>query len=165
MEAALSEFISSVERALSALPSYSLGMTGVSFKTSQIETRERIAERVTLDIIEKLARDDPSLTGSEITLLATCNRIEVYYYGERSKMKRALRKLLNDESALYELEAKDATMHLFRVAAGLDSLVIGETQILSQVKEASKESFEKGLSAEVLTKLFSRAYETAKKVR
>jgi glutamyl-tRNA reductase len=165
MEAALSEFISSVERALAALPSYTLGMIGTSFKTSPIESRERIAERVTFESIERLVSNDPSLPGSEITLLATCNRIEVYYYGESGRMKRALRKLLNDESELYEFAAKDAATHLFRVAAGLDSLVIGETQILFQVKEASKQSSERGLSAEVLTRLFSRAYETAKQVR
>jgi glutamyl-tRNA reductase len=165
MEAALSEFISSVERALAALPSYSLGIVGTSFKTSPIASREKVAERVTLETIERLVSDDQGLAGSEIVLLATCNRIEIYYYGESARMKRAFRKLLNDESHMYEFEGNEAAKHLFRVAAGLDSLVIGETQILSQVKEASRQSSEGGLSAEVLARLFNRAYETAKKVR
>lgn len=165
MEAALSEFISSVERALAGLPTYTLGVIGTSFKSSSIEFREDLARRVSLETINQLVRDDHSLTGSEIVLLSTCNRIEIYYYGEKSRITRALQKFFKNDSDIYHLVGEEATRHLFEVAAGLDSLVIGETQILSQVKEASKSSADRGLSAEVLSRLFAKAYESARRVR
>ena len=165
MEAALSEFISSVERALAGLPAYTLGVIGTSFKASSIEFREDLARRISLETISQMVRNDASLAGSEIALLSTCNRIEIYYYGEKSRLTRAIQKFVKNDSEIYHLAGEEVTKHLFEVAAGLDSLVIGETQILSQVKEASKSSADRGLSAEVLSRLFAKAYESARKVR
>lgn len=165
MEAALSEFISSVERALAGLPLNSLGLVGISFKTAPIESRETLAKRISLQRVNELVGQDTNFGASEIVLLSTCNRIELYYYGDKTRVTNLLRGLFENETELYQLAGKLAAKHLFEVATGLDSLVIGETQILSQVKEASKNSLDIGLSSEVLSKLFTKAYETARSAR
>lgn len=165
MEAALAEFISSVERALAGLPTYSLGVIGTSFKTSSIESREKLAKHVTLEGITRLMKQESGLVSSEIVLLSTCNRIEIYYYSDKNRVAKLLGRLLGTESENYSITGDHAAKHLFEVAAGLDSLVIGETQILSQVREASRTSLDRGSSSEVLSRLFSKAYDTAKAVR
>lgn len=165
MEAALSEFISSVERALAGLPSHTLGLVGTSFKTASIESRERLAKRIDLERVAEKMRRDPHLGASEIVLLSTCNRIELYYYADETRMTNLLTSLFGEEIDLYHLSGKQVAKHLFEVASGLDSLVIGETQILSQVREASSDSVDLGLASEVLTRLFTKAYEAARTAR
>lgn len=165
MEAALSEFISSVERALASLPSNSLGLIGCSYKTSPIESREKLAKRINIDRIAEAVKKEANLSASEVVLLSTCNRIELYYYADKVRMTSVLSGFFENGAELYQFAGKQAAKHLFEVAAGLDSLVIGETQILSQVREASKASMELGLSSEVLSRLFAKAYETGKSVR
>ena len=165
MEAALSEFISSVERALASLPSHFLGVIGVSYKTAPIESREKLAKRFTIEHIAQIAKQDATLSASEIVLLSTCNRIELYYYADKARVTDLLPGFFENEDQVYQLNGKQAVKHLFEVAAGLDSLVIGETQILAQVREASKESLELGLSSEVLSRLFAKAYESGKSAR
>jgi glutamyl-tRNA reductase len=169
LEETLSETKSSTERPLVEISARSLGVLGISFKTAPISTHEQLAKRVTLEAIEDLAANEPGLVGSEIVLVSTCNRIEIYYYGDEFLLARSLRKLFAGENSsgsdLYHFTSDQATTHLFSVAAGLDSLVIGEVQILSQVNEAMKLSADRGLSAEVMSRLFSKAYKTALKVR
>ncbi|MDG6904352.1 MAG: glutamyl-tRNA reductase [Nitrososphaerota archaeon] len=143
-----------------------LGVVGVSFKTAQIESREELAKRIDLDSISDLIDHEELLGHFELVLLSTCNRLEIYYYGRDSLITETLRRFLGENSSnVYHLRAERAVTHLFDVTAGLDSLVVGEAQILSQVNDALKLSANRALSGEVMTRLFSKAYETARTVR
>ncbi len=112
---------------------------------------------------------------SESVLLSTCNRIEVYAYAERFHGGYAdIRELLAVHSGLppetvadelYSHHDAEAVLHLFSVAAGLDSVVVGEHEILGQVRDAWQAAQEEGTVGAVLDPLFRRAVEAGKKVR
>ena len=112
---------------------------------------------------------------SEAVLLSTCNRIEVYAYAERFHGGYAdIRELLAQHSGLppetvadelYSHHDADAVQHLFSVAAGLDSVVVGEHEILGQVRDAWQAAQDEGAVGAVLEPLFRRAVEAGKKVR
>ncbi|MHB2035369.1 MAG: glutamyl-tRNA reductase [Nitrososphaerales archaeon] len=168
MEETLSEIESTDELGSVELPT-SIGLIGISFKTSPIEMREELAKSITYESIGELVHNDPSLAGSEIVLISTCNRIEIYYYGDEALIAKSLKKLfdVNDSNSaeIYHFTGDQAATHLFNVATGLDSLVIGEAQIFSQVKKASRVSSDLGLSNSVMSRLFSKALKAARKVR
>ena len=112
---------------------------------------------------------------SEAVLLSTCNRTEVYAYAERFHGGYAdIRELLAQHSGLppetvadelYSHHDADAVQHLFSVAAGLDSVVVGEHEILGQVRDAWQAARDEGTVGAVLEPLFRRAVEAGKKVR
>ena len=112
---------------------------------------------------------------SEAVLLSTCNRTEVYAYAERFHGGYAdIRELLAQHSGLppetvadelYSLHDTEAVQHLFSVAAGLDSVVLGEHEILGQVRDAWQAAQDEGTVGAVLEPLFRRAVEAGKKVR
>ena len=112
---------------------------------------------------------------SEAVLLSTCNRIEVYAYAERFHGGYAdIRELLARHSGLppetvsdelYAHHDADAVRHLFSVAAGLDSVVVGEHEILGQVRDAWQAARTEGTVGTVLEPLFRRAVETGKRAR
>ena len=112
---------------------------------------------------------------SEAVLLSTCNRIEVYAYAERFHGGYAdIRELLARHSGLppetvadelYSHHDADAVQHLFSVAAGLDSVVVGEHEILGQVRDAWQAARDEGTVGAVLEPLFRRAVVAGKKVR
>jgi glutamyl-tRNA reductase len=130
--------------------------------------------------IEKLAALKSKLGVSELIYLATCNRVEFAVVREKSGDDAAvLRNRILDfffddgdsnrpgfEPENFRLySGRDAARHIFRVAASLDSIVIGEAQILGQVKSAQKFAQDNNLSGLVLERLFSAAYKAAKQVR
>jgi glutamyl-tRNA reductase len=108
-------------------------------------------------------------------ILSTCNRTEVYsIVGHESSGSRSIIQFLNDYCRweaerfapyLYVYSQRDAASHLFKVASGLDSMVVGEDQILGQVKKAYQASLSLGVSGSVLSHLFTRAIRTGKKAR
>ena len=112
---------------------------------------------------------------SESVLLSTCNRIEIYAYAERFHGGYAdIRELLARQSGLppetvgdelYAHHDADAVRHLFGVAAGLDSVVVGEHEILGQVRDAWQSARAEGTVGTVLEPLFRRAVETGKRAR
>ena len=112
---------------------------------------------------------------SEAVLLSTCNRIEVYAYAERFHGGYAdIREMLAQHSGLppetvadelYSHHDADAVQHLFSVAAGLDSVVVGEHEILGQVRDAWQAAQGEGTVGAVLEPLFRRAVEVGKRVR
>jgi glutamyl-tRNA reductase len=110
---------------------------------------------------------------SEALLLSTCNRTEVYWQGDQESCGR-VRKWFDDQPAardlaldahLYLHEQMGAAVHAFRVAAGLDSMVLGEPQILGQVKLAVKTAQEAGTLGGPLDRLFQESFKVAKAVR
>ncbi len=112
---------------------------------------------------------------SEAVLLSTCNRTEVYAYAERFHGGYAdIRELLAQHSGLppetvadelYSHHDADTVRHLFSVAAGLDSVVVGEHEVLGQVRDAWQAAQDEGTVGAVLEPLFRRAVEAGKKVR
>lgn len=149
----------------------SLRLLGINHKTAPIELRERVAiprERLTEALQAVMA-----ITGvREAMILSTCNRVEILTAGEPGSVGVAgflERHLELDGSLLrphlYEYEDREAVRHLFRVAASLDSMVVGEPQILGQVKDAYAAAREAGAVAGGLEPLLQSAFSAAKKVR
>jgi len=140
-----------------------LTLAGVSHHKAPIELRERVA--LDLDACRALAA---GLDG-EAVVLSTCNRTELYLVQDEHAEELAvetLAGLAGDRSddlaaALYRLRDEAAALHLFRVAAGLDSLVPGEGEILGQVRSA----FEAGSTGPFLDKLFRQALHVGRRVR
>jgi glutamyl-tRNA reductase len=138
---------------------------GVSHHHAPLEVRERLflADGHAVNLAAELARD-----GSEVVVLSTCNRTEVYLSGgqaeyAREELERRSGLELGDVLATWE-EA-DAVEHLFRVAAGLDSLVPGEAQILGQVRQAYDAALTAGATGPLLNRLFEEALHAGKRVR
>ncbi|MET0390200.1 MAG: glutamyl-tRNA reductase [Polyangiales bacterium] len=145
---------------------------GVSFRTAALGLRERLAvgeERVAQDL-PALMRDAGLREG---VLLSTCNRVEliatadtpehavastVAYFNERCAPEKV-------DTSVYHHYARDAARHLFRVASGLDSMVLGEPQILGQVKDAFATAQNLGTVGGFLARSFERAFGVAKRIR
>lgn len=142
---------------------------GLSHHTANVETRERYADLVELNEARR------AMSGcAEALLLTTCNRVEVYAVAPASiTIATAARCLLGESDAgsadadapLYRYEAEECVQHLFRVASGLDSMVVGETEILGQAKKAYATARSAGGAGPYLHRLFQRAFRVAKQVR
>jgi glutamyl-tRNA reductase len=151
-----------------------LFLLGVSHKTAPVELRERLdfSSRDLGGAVEALASRPGA---AECVVLSTCNRSELYVAAEDvDRAKDDLVAFLSEyhkvppETFLphvFARENADAVRHLFRVAAGLDSLVVGEPQILGQVKEAYGTAAERRSSGPLLTKLFHSSFAVGKRVR
>src|SRR6476660_8958986 len=143
---------------------------GISHKTAPVEIREQLAVQRTelVDIAHYLKRFGHL---NEIVLLSTCNRVEVYGTTRQtdSDIKSLLQLLCSEprdlEPHIYLYEHADALRHLLRVAAGLDSMVLGETEITGQIKNAYETAREAGLTGPVLNRLFQKAFQTTKEIR
>jgi glutamyl-tRNA reductase len=137
-----------------------LALVGTSHRLAPVEVRERVA--YDREGAASVARDLVA-SAAEVVCLSTCNRTEVYVAdsdGERAEAVAA-RVLERAVPSLYRLHDEAAALHLFRVAAGLDSLVPGEGEILGQVRAA----YEAGAPGRVLDRLFRQALHTGRKVR
>jgi glutamyl-tRNA reductase len=145
---------------------------GISHHTAPIEVREKVA--IARSEYADRARELCALPGvEEVVILGTCNRTEIYCLST-AEGKQALVDWIhriNDLSSgeldqhLYNHEGEAAARHLVRVASGLDSLVIGETQILGQLKEAWQQAHESGSLGKVLDRLFQHTFNAAKTIR
>jgi glutamyl-tRNA reductase len=144
-------------------------VVGLSHRTAPVEAREGLA--VPPDGLEDAVRAVLALEGvREAVVVATCNRVELYAIGdEADAVAGALRHHLLSRGgpgvSLYEYRGEDAVRHAFRVCASLDSLVVGEPQILGQVKEAVAAARSAGGLRGGLGRVMARAFQTAKRVR
>lgn len=151
-----------------------LVLIGLNHKTAPVEIRERVSfapEKVP-EMLEEL-RTLPQLT--ECALLSTCNRTEFYAvtnqksdaaYQDLTKfLERHSRSSMSFDGHLYRSEGSLAINHLFSVSSGLDSLVLGENQILGQVRRAYIQAQEAHVTGPVLERLFPWALRVGKKVR
>ncbi len=147
---------------------------GINHKECPVEVRERLHfSKKQLESI--LAGFGAEAALSELVILSTCNRVELYAAGEGGIVSaEALTDLLEkthdirrDEFAsyIYRYEGKDAVRHLFRVAAGLDSLVVGENEILGQVREAFRMANDFRSVHSLLYRLMEKAIKVGKDVR
>ena len=147
---------------------------GLNHKTAPVEIREKLSipAHKTQDLLRTL---EERRIFKERVLLSTCNRTEIYGVGDGagdaiSKTKAFLSeysqlKLSDFEDKLYVLRQPDSVEHLFSVASGLDSMVIGETQIIGQVKDAYFSAHENRQTGKVLNNLFQRSFRVAKNLR
>ena len=145
-------------------------VAGMSYKTAPVEVREQLAVRASgLKCFGCRLKIGGDL--SEVVLLSTCNRVEIY--GVASKVngnvhglfRHLMSRDLDVTPYAYVREGEEAVRHLFTVAGGLDSMVIGETEITGQVKAAYQAAHEEKLTGRVLNRLFQTALSTAKDVR
>lgn len=151
-----------------------LVLIGLSHHTAPLELRERLAfsrTRLRAALATLVSRTE----AGDAVLLSTCNRSEVYATcAEPDRAATALAEVLCNTQGvplmtvgpyLYTRTDADAAQHLFRVAAGLDSLVVGEPEILGQVKEAYRVASEAQGTGAVLNRLFHGAFGVGKRVR
>ncbi|HUT53685.1 MAG TPA: glutamyl-tRNA reductase [bacterium] len=148
-----------------------LRMAGLNHKTAPVSVREKAAlPRGAGDALAEL-RDKMGL--SEVVALSTCNRTEFYWTGAPAATPLAIFQdllgldpddLKQLSPCLYAKNGMDVARHLFQVACGMDSMVLGETQILNQVKRAYERSRERGLTDTALNLLFQKTFEVSKKV-
>ncbi len=146
---------------------------GLNHCTAPIDLRERFAFAS-----EKLEQSLQGLrqkfeTHKEVTILSTCNRTEIYCAGDQAHIPQTLAWLAETgktpidvlASHTYRLEGDASARHAFRVASGLDSMVLGESQILGQLKDAVKLATDTGALGATLNQLFQRSFAVAKEVR
>ncbi len=145
-----------------------LSLVGVGHKSAPAEVREALAVVAAERFYEELRRQGCD----EAVVLSTCNRFELYLCGEAGGRDQSwavsfLERLagVKLEGHAYARRADAAVAHLFEVASGLDSLVVGETEILGQVKTAYETARRAGMTGKHSNVLFQRALYVGKKIR
>ncbi len=151
-----------------------LFVVGISWRTAPVAVREKLAFRdeEIADTLRQLTSAHPV---AEALLISTCNRVEVYGVAKAgADATGPVRRFLAEQrgldvgtiaDAIYDHRGSDAVRHVFRVASALDSLVLGEAQILGQIKEAYSVAGGAGTSGPVLGRCLERAFGAAKRVR
>lgn len=145
-----------------------LFVAGLSYKTAPVELREKLAVHA-----RRCCGCRLKIAGnlSEVVLLSTCNRVEIYGVASwaRGQAHRLFELLATSDADfsehIYVKEGEEAIQHLFAVASGLDSMVLGETEITGQVKQAYLAAQQAGLTGRVTNRLFQTALQTAKEIR
>lgn len=151
-----------------------VSVVGLNFKTAPVEVRGKLS--FSMDDIENEA---PLLLSKpyidETVILSTCNRSEIYFYSEHpDKAKVVVEQYLSERAGIKQEELADylynfvefeAIEHLFRVASGLESMVLGEPQIAGQVKDAFEKAIEIGTAKRVFVNLYRHTLQTVKIVR
>ncbi len=143
---------------------------GINHQSAPVKVRERVAfaGETMPEALRNLVQTGPV---TEAAILSTCNRTEIYcstndpqyatgWLADYHKLERDALK-----PYIYTLPSQDAARHAFRVAAGLDSMVLGEPQILGQLKQAVRSAENAGTLGSLLHKLFQRTFSIAKRVR
>ena len=145
-----------------------LVVVGLSHHNAPVDVRERLAlsdERQT-ELLQAMAQ-----APTEALLISTCNRVELYVVGPGADLHDRTRTALASAAGedlvpvLYSHHGEAAVLHLFRVAASLDSMVIGEPQVLGQVKDAFEQAQRLGAARGELARICSAAFGSAKRVR
>lgn len=151
-----------------------LAVIGLSYRTAPVEVRERVSLRAGV-VPEALRRIRGEFPESELVLVSTCNRTELYAAGidPVASRDRLIRLLAGGDAAaptadlvphFYSKADREAAEHLFAVAASLDAMVVGETEVLGQVKQAFALAEETQTVGRTLSPLFQNAFRTAKRV-
>ncbi len=143
---------------------------GLNHQTAPLTVREKLAfpAQVLPDALTSLVH---TRAASEAVIVSTCNRTEIY--SSSNHPDAALAWLANFHGVpleelrpyLYQLDPAQAARHAFRVASGLDSMVLGETQILGQLKDAVRQAEQSGTLGSMLNALFQKTFSVAKEVR
>lgn len=143
-------------------------LLGMNHTTAPVEVRERFAVSEVTPVLQKLSDADEI---EEVVIVSTCNRVEVVV---TTRQPEAARLRLGDFFAtgggahpehLYEYWDREVVRHVFRVASAMDSMVVGEPQILGQLKDAYRDAVESGTCGPVLSRLFQHGFQAAKRVK
>jgi len=145
------------------------GVVGLNHRTAPLTVRSRVG--VSPDAVPEFLAAAREFGLAECAVLSTCNRTELYFSG--GEMDEVAAFLAHQAGIpveelrphLYEKHCVCAACHLFRVAAGLDSAVLGETEIVAQVKEAWRAATEAGTAGPMIDLLFQRSLESSKRIR
>ncbi|MBE9504221.1 MAG: glutamyl-tRNA reductase [Proteobacteria bacterium] len=149
-------------------------VVGLSHKTAPVEVREKIS--FSSDKLPEALKTITSTSGiSEGVILSTCNRVEViaitsHIHEGIENLKKFMADFNNIppksiENHLYSHTSEEAIRHIFRVGSSLDSMVVGEPQILGQMKEAYQQALDHDFTGIILNKLYRKAFSVAKRVR
>lgn len=148
-----------------------VAVIGINHNTSPIEVREKFFFSESM----KIESSDQILDKStkEITIVSTCNRSEIYVasdnidlsINEVKEFYKEFFKFSQSEDYIFVKKGKDAVVHLYMVSAGLDSMILGEDQILGQIRNSMIFSMNLGFSKKVLNRLFMDAIAEGKKIR
>jgi glutamyl-tRNA reductase len=150
----------------------SIWILGINHKTAPVEVRERVAfDPASMNLVLKDLQELECV--SEVVVLSTCNRTEIYCTADDRCPERIAQWLHANhdieradlDASLYALTDDNAVAHTMRVASGLDSLVLGEPQILGQMKSAFAVAQEAGTTGTELGRLFRQTFSIAKRVR
>ncbi|MBU4260862.1 MAG: glutamyl-tRNA reductase [Proteobacteria bacterium] len=151
----------------------SILVLGVNHKTAPVEVREQLAFTSDPERPFKKLKEIPGC--SEFCFLSTCNRVEVIFTSpHQMETIRSIKKFLfatsninedDIDNFIYLHRGADAITHLYRVAASLDSMVVGEPQILGQLKDAYRNSADRECTGVVLNRLLHKAFSVAKRIR
>ncbi|MDR0529164.1 MAG: glutamyl-tRNA reductase [Zoogloeaceae bacterium] len=147
-----------------------ISLLGINHHLASIDIRERVSFSAE-DLPGALATLKESADAREAAILSTCNRTEIYavtdtpdtlapWLAEYHHLP-----LSRIQSFLYRMQDEEAARHVFRVASGLDSMVLGEAQIAGQIKDAARKAESVGALGSYLHKLFQQAFSVAKEVR
>jgi glutamyl-tRNA reductase len=153
-----------------------LFVVGISWRTAPVAVREKLAFRdEEVDGTLRSLTADRTSNVAEALLISTCNRVEIYGVAKPGQDATGpVRKFLAEQrglsprdvaDVLYEHRGPAAVRHVFRVAAALDSLVLGEAQILGQLKQAYATAGTAGTAGSLLGRCLERAFGVAKRVR
>ncbi|MDP3284805.1 MAG: glutamyl-tRNA reductase, partial [Desulfobacterales bacterium] len=149
-------------------------LLGLNHRTAPVEIRERLAvskeeAAAMLDAIKK------SASVNEVVLFSTCNRVEILMAaGDKEDAVETAKRHLSEfkkvplsqfQDSIYVHEGDEAVRHIFRVASSLDSMMVGEPQILGQIKEAYFTATKRKTSGVILNRLLHRTFFTAKRIR
>jgi len=147
---------------------------GLNHRVAPLELREKLAFSGP-ELKSRLARMADLADLEELVVLSTCNRTEVYAYGQQEQSVRAgIESILSEKfgsqvdlghASFYNYLDQRAVNHLFRVSSSLDSMVLGENQILGQVREAYRLAQEARSAGRVLSRLFGQAVRVGKRAR
>ncbi len=152
-----------------------IGLVGISYKSAPVEIREQFTflKEDILEFSDLLKNDDDF---KSLVIISTCNRTEIYFYTQNTNDREGFNNILSalalnkgytedKKDYFYFKSGKQAVEHLFKVASGIDSLIIGEDQIIGQVKNSFAQAQELGISDGIINRLFTKAFEAGKKVR
>lgn len=147
-------------------------VTGISHKFTPVEVRELLAfQGETLPRALRELREQHGI--AQAVILSTCNRVEIVTWSDHPNVHQEVVRFLSDfhrvspetfSSHIYSHSGAEAVDHVLRVAASLDSLVLGETQILAQIKDAYSVAAAEGATGKALNALMHRAFSVAKEV-
>ena len=148
-------------------------LIGANHKTAPVELREKLSftQEETLGALEYL-KNAPQI--KEGLVFSTCNRMEILYIPKAGDQVEQMIEFISDHkkigipefrSALYIHEGDEAIRHIFQVSSSLDSMMVGEPQILGQIKKAYKTAVAEGASGVLLNRLMHKSFSVAKRVR
>ena len=152
-----------------------IGLIGISFKSAEISIREQYSfSSEDIGQFSRILQNNSDHKG--LVILSTCNRTEIYFHCRKRIEQDAYNMILsalatfknysdNHKISFYFKTGQDVSEHLFKVTAGIDSLVIGEDQIIGQVKNAFCTAQAHKCADTILSRLFTKAFEAGKKVR